>query len=94
MTAAEETSARCTLWDLTWDPRLRRILNSIKSLPAVDSLREHLFAEGITTLEQAKLRLNKDSQCMLVLDAEQRGSFLQQLDEANVAGNKMTAEST
>ena len=82
------SSAKSTLYDLAWDPRLRRIIHSVLCEATVRTLRDTLFDAGITTLDQAQAELHADSPYLQAIPAAERNLFLQALEQANLEGKQ------
>ena len=81
-----ESSAKCTLYDLDWDPRLRRQIHAMAEQSTVHHLRDELYAVGITTLQQAQAQLNTESPCLLGLKQAERDEFLHRVAQADASG--------
>ena len=80
------TSAKCTLYDLVWDPHLRRVIHAVHTDATLHALRERLHAAGITTIDRAKAELHADSHYLEAIPEAERDLFLQTLEQANSQG--------
>ena len=90
---AMQSSAQCTLYDLIWDPNLRRIIHTLPSKTAVATLRDSLYTAGITTFKRANAELQDDSPCLAQLGAHDRAHFLKLLARKDPAGEELHLDS-
>ena len=76
------------MYDLVWDPHLRRVIHSVVREATVHMLRDTLFDAGITTLKRAKAELHADSPYLQALPTTERDLFLETLERTNVDGER------
>jgi hypothetical protein len=78
------SSARTTIYDAHFDPRLRRLVQDVLLIGKADAALAFAHAR-CTTLEAAKT-LTDASPCLKRFPAERRSAFLQQLATAEITG--------